>query len=359
MKKCYKIISISLFLLFFTGITTKAQYTSKRVRSKFETYTDSLKNVQYNYVFPFLGQGAYKKGFDIPYPFGIMTNYFWGIQSIVINNMHLGLTNAHDGIIGDIPLTNVDKWIGFGKNTSVVNSFNVRPDIWVLPFLNVYGIFGYGHSHTVVNLVKPIELESVVDQNVSTSGFGVLGAAGLGPVWISVDANFTWNKPVLLDKPTKVNILGLRVGHVFVFKNHPYRNISIWVGAMRLHMSSETVGAIKLKDALPQDVWDRKDEIVQNYDNWYAGLSPAQQALVDKTALPKIRDAIDEKDGESIIHYGMDKQTKQLWNGLVGVQFQLNKRWQFRSEGGIIGDRKSFLFSVNYRFLGFKKKPQL
>jgi len=49
----------------------------------------------------------------------------------------------------------------------------------------------------------------------------------------------------------------------------------------------------------------------------------------------------------------MDKQTKQLWNGVVGMQYQLNKKWMLRSEVGIIGDRKSFLLSLNYRFLGF------
>jgi len=52
----------------------------------------------------------------------------------------------------------------------------------------------------------------------------------------------------------------------------------------------------------------------------------------------------------------MDKQVSQMWNGVVGAQFQLNKHWQFRTEAGLIGDRKSFLFSVNYRLLGFKKK---
>jgi hypothetical protein len=41
---------------------------------------------------------------------------------------------------------------------------------------------------------------------------------------------------------------------------------------------------------------------------------------------------------------------------LIGAQYQLNKNWQFRAEGGVIGDRKSLLLSINYRMLGFKKK---
>ena len=56
-------------------------------------------------------------------------------------------------------------------------------------------------------------------------------------------------------------------------------------------------------------------------------------------------------DGSSIIRYGMDKQVEQQWNGTIGGQFQLNKRWMFRSEAGLIGNRKSFLVSINYRFL--------
>ena len=55
-------------------------------------------------------------------------------------------------------------------------------------------------------------------------------------------------------------------------------------------------------------------------------------------------------DGEAIIKYGMDKQVAEMWNMVVGAQFQLNKNWMLRSETGIVGDRKQFLLSLNYRF---------
>jgi hypothetical protein len=354
MKKQYKLLIIAFSFLFMANENMQAQYTSKRVRSKFETYTDSLKNVQYNYVFPILGQGAYKKGFDIPYPIGFMTNFIWMDQGIDITNMQLGFKSADK----DIPLTPVD-FIDFGENRNTSYSFNFRPDIWVFPFLNVYGLFGFGHSHTEVNLVKPVELLSVVDQNISTTGFGVMTAFGIGPVWLSVDANWTWNKPELLDKPVRVNVLGLRVGHTFTFKHKPYRNIAVWVGAMRASMSSETSGAIAMKDALPPETWDRRDEIVANYRTWYNGLTPIQQKVVDATPVPEIVDKLEAADGSSVVRYGMDKQVSQKWNGLVGIQYQFNKRWMLRGEGGVIGDRKSALVSVNYRLLGFRKKQQL
>lgn len=334
-----------IFLLLFSHYVN-AQYTTKKVKTKHQIYTDSLKNVEYNYTFPILGQGAYKKGFDIPYPAGIMGNFMWMEQGILIDNMQLGFKS--DEI--DIPLTEVD-FIDFGDNTNTSYTFNVRPDLWVFPFLNVYGIFGYGNSHTEVNLVAPVELKSIVDQSISTVGVGIMGAGGIGPVWFSVDANWTWNKPELLDEATKANVLGLRIGHTFVFHNKPESNIALWVGGMRINMSSETKGEIKMIDALPPETWERRDKIVDEYNSWYDALSPVKQALVDATAVPDIIDRLEAADGNSIIRYGMDKQVKEMWNGLIGIQYQYNKRWMLRSEAGLIGDRKSFLLSLNYRFL--------
>lgn len=346
----YIALLISIFL--FIGIqNTYSQYSSKKVSKHAQAYTDSLKNVNYDYLFPFLGQGAYKKGFDLPYPVGIMTNAMVMDQRILIDNMQLGIKTDSK----DVPLTPID-FISFGDNKNTSYTFNVRPDIWVLPFLNVYGLFGYGQSSTEVNLVAPIQMKSIVEQGIRTTGFGIMGAGGVGPVWFSIDANFTWNKPDLVDQPTRVNVLGIRLGHTFVFKKRLDRNIAVWIGGMRVKMSTETQGAISLIDALPQETWDRADEIVDNYWDWYNGLDPNN--VIDKKKIEKadevltpIVNGIDDRDGSAVILYGMDKQTFQMWNGVVGAQFQLNKRWQFRTEGGIFGDRKSLLVSANYRFL--------
>lgn len=338
-------------ILFTTCQYSSAQYSNKKVGPKYQAYTDSLKNHEYDYIFPIFGQQTYQKGFDIPYPAGIMANYMWLRQSIVIDNMQLGIkTDNHD-----IPLTPVD-FIEFGENTNTSYTVNVRPDLWIFPFLNAYGIFGYGNSTTEVNLNFPVELKSVVEQKITTYGFGLMGAFGIGPMWMSIDANFTWNKPDLLEKAVPVNVQGIRLGHTFTFKNKPDRNFAVWIGTMRASMGAETVGEIQLSDALPPETWEKADEIVSNYWAWYDALDPENpfdQRKIEKAdeVLTPIVNKIDEADGSSIIRYGMDKQVKQMWNGIIGMQFQLNKHWMLRSEGGIIGDRKSFLLSANYRFL--------
>jgi hypothetical protein len=56
--------------------------------------------VKYDYIFPALGQKVYKAGFDIPYPIGLMGNYIWLDQGVVIDNMQLGLKTDNQ----DIPI---------------------------------------------------------------------------------------------------------------------------------------------------------------------------------------------------------------------------------------------------------------
>ena len=170
-----------------------------------------------------------------------------------------------------------------------------------------------------------MELQSIVEQGIRTAGFGIMGAGGVGPVWFSVDVNWTWNKPE--------------------------SNFALWAGGMRADMSSETVGEIQLIDAISPEAWERRDEIVSNYYNWYDNeATPAQKIVVDKVLTP-IVERLEAADGSSIVRYGMDKRVKEKWNGIFGAQYQFNKRWMLRTEAGLIGDRKSFLISLNYRFL--------
>ena len=342
-----------IFSFFFLSFTVSAQFATRKVSKKEQAYTDSLKTVEYDYFFPFMGQKTYKAGFDIPYPVGAMVNYIQMDQGILIDNFQLGLETNNI----DVPLTPVEGLIGFGDNSNKSYAVNFRPDVWVFPFLNVYGLFGVGRSETTVNTIllpgTPAEVDftSVVEQGITTTGVGLMGAFGVGPVWLSFDGNWTWNKPELLDKAVLVGVFGVRVGHTFVFDQHPERNIAIWGGAMRVRMSSETVGQIALIDAIPAETWDKRDQIVSDYNDWYGGLGPIEKAAVDKTAIPGIIERLDATDGSAIIKYGMDKQVLQEWNGIFGAQFQYNKRWMLRTEWGLIGDRKSGLISLNYRFL--------
>lgn len=51
----------------------------------------------------------------------------------------------------------------------------------------------------------------------------------------------------------------------------------IWPGGMRGRMGSSTVGQRKLVDALPPDVWERRDQFVEDDIASYDALPPAKR----------------------------------------------------------------------------------
>ena len=103
-----KTVTPKIFLLVFVFIlsiqVSQAQYASRKVSKKQQAYTDSLKTVEYNYLLPILGQQTYSRGFDIPYPVGLMANYIWMKQNIIIENLQLGVQSGNL----DVPMQPID-----------------------------------------------------------------------------------------------------------------------------------------------------------------------------------------------------------------------------------------------------------
>lgn len=336
---------------------TQKYYNAKNQHyysKKHQAYYDSLMKMNYDRVFPILGDKVYKKGFDIPFPIGVMINNFWGNQDMALSNLKIGVRTP-DTTLGPADMSEV---IVFSKVNAKVYNINTRVDVWVLPFLNVYGLLAYlPYASTEVNLAEPVELSSKPEQSGWTWGLGLMGAGGLGPVWIQADYNFTWSDMQLLTNKVFTQILGFRVGHVIKSKVDPQKNVSIWVGAMGIFLNNETKGEVSLSEALPDVPQEKIDEIKQSYSSWYEKLSPTGKKVADEI-VQRLQDRLDGRPkGETYILYEMDKAPKSKWAGVIGAQYQFNKRWQLRAESNCIGkDRFSVLLSINYRFLGFKKR---
>src|SRR6478752_2374657 len=117
---------------FFSLIAFAQVYTNKEMGKKNADLIDSLKNTEYPYALPIWGKKVTKKGYNLPYSAGIGVNYLWQKSELVIDNLSVGFNNG--------PLHNLDEVIRFNSATSEANAINIRPDIWLLPFLNIYGI---------------------------------------------------------------------------------------------------------------------------------------------------------------------------------------------------------------------------
>src|SRR5688572_5775344 len=122
-----------ILLLLIPFFNAEAQvFSNKVVGKKNAASIDSLKKSEYPYVLPIWGAKATKAGFNLPYSAGLGVNYLWQKSDLVIDNLQVGFNNG--------PMHDLSEIIRFDNATSEASGLNIRPDIWIFPFLNVYGI---------------------------------------------------------------------------------------------------------------------------------------------------------------------------------------------------------------------------
>jgi hypothetical protein len=143
---------IALVTLLLTSIAFAQVPDYNILRTQSEK--DSLATADYPYIFPLFGKNVVRKGFDLPLPVGISVSYYQQNMGVIIDHVSLGLGGEQL-----MPLTFVE----FEDVTDKANDYNAQLDLWLFPFLNIYGIFGYAKSDANVTLNAPFEFETMVD----------------------------------------------------------------------------------------------------------------------------------------------------------------------------------------------------
>lgn len=370
-----KLKKLVLSILLLSGIYASAQvYTDKLVGKKNEAIIDSLETAEYPYALPIWGEKVAKKGYKLPYSAGVSVNYFWQESEIVINNLNVGFNNG--------PMHNLDQIVRFNSSTAEAGGVTIRPDIWLLPFLNVYGIFGKGKASTTINAgiwipdadnnwTEATSFSTKADFDATTMGIGLTPTIGIAGGWLALDMNMTWSDIDALDKPAFAFIFGPRLGKTFKFKKED-SNIAVWVGGFRVHLKSGTNGNLNLKDLIPLDDAQARvdtglakvEQNQQSVNDWWNSLSGIEQANpinqakynTANRALEAAGTFLTAMDGalstaeSSTVQYSLEKAPKDMWNFIVGSQYQYNKHLMLRAEYGFLGTRDQFLVSLQYRF---------
>lgn len=372
-RKCRT--SILLIALMCCAAAAHAQtFSNKVVGKKNAALADSLKHSEYPYALPIWGDKATKRGYSLPYSAGVSAQYLGQRSDLVIENLMVGFNHG--------PMYDLDGLVRFSKVQAVSNGASLRPDIWLFPFLNVYGIFARSAASTEVNYGLWLPDSAGHEQEVgsfgtkvefsaNTFGFGLTPTLGVGGGWLALDMNFTWTDVPQLDQPAQAFVFDPRAGKSFRLRN-PDENINLWVGGFRLAINTGTSGSIPLGDALPIDQWQSSvnqgmQEVARRnaeLDAWWNSLTPAQQANpinrarydAGKAALARAGQFLDAANqavsnaASSTVQYSIDKHPKDMWNFLVGGQYQLSKTWMFRAEVGFLNSRTQVLAGVQYRF---------
>ena len=367
-----KIILLSYWMI--SSLSLYAQYTTDKVIGvKNEHVIDSMKTAIYPYLLPIWGEKVVRKGFKIPKSGGLSAQYLWQRSDIVISNLQVGFNNG--------PLHSLDDIIRFDKAQTQTSGVNVRPDVWLFPFLNVYGIVAQSKTSTSINAglwipddsswKKVTSFDTKANFDATTIGFGLTPTVGIGGFFFALDANFSWSDISQLDKPAFAFVLGPRLGKNITFKN-PDRSLAIWTGGFRVQLNTGTSGTLNLSDLFPIDVWQKKidtgyqkvTQSQQRVDTWWNGLSELEQKNPVNIAKHDAANAALDRAGlflgsasqavtnasNGTVQYSLDKKPKNLWNFLIGSQFQWNRNLMIRAEVGFLASRTQFIGGIQYRF---------
>jgi hypothetical protein len=327
------------------------------------------------YSLPILGAKAAKAGYDLPYSAGFGVNYLWQESDLIIENLLVGFNNG--------PMYDLDEIVRFNGAVASASAVNLRPDIWILPFLNIYGVFTQASTSTEINArVSLPDTSNVWSEITSFSskaefkatgvGFGMTPTIGVAGGWLALDMNVTWQSISALDKPVFTFVFGPRLGKSFKFKKNPQSNIAVWAGGFRLHLKSETSCSLPLNEVIPVDgLQEKVDNSIENVaekqiavDTWWAGLTSAEQKNPINAAKYETANRVLETAGNTLnnidgalndgqtatVQYSLNKRPKDMWNFVVGSQYQINKHYMLRAEFGFLGSRKQFIGGLQYRF---------
>ncbi|WP_394150670.1 hypothetical protein [Vibrio maritimus] len=255
-------------------------------------------------IFPIWGEQAAQRGYTLPKPYGLSLSYMDISNPVTIDNINLA------GGIGDVIDIDAKQAQFEGSNVTL------RGDVWLLPFMNVYGILGYTQAQSTADIDSisiigiPISVEDAkftLDMSGITYGVGTTVVGGINNWFALLDLNYTYTDIDAIDGSIKTFVAAPRVGHRWQYDGG--RELRVFVGAMYQDVQQHLSGDIK---ALGLDLGD------MNF-------------LIDDT------------------RFEVSQRSEQKWNALAGFQYSLNRDWDVLAEAGF-GQRKSAFVSLGRRF---------
>ncbi|MBD2805030.1 hypothetical protein ID855_10050 [Xenorhabdus sp. ZM] len=276
-------------------------------------------------ILPIWGDAARAKGYDLPEPFGASYSYMNLRQNVIVDKI---------GFIvpGEEEFAESLKVIA-GNTRSRSESHMLKLDTWVLPFLNVYGIYGKTKGSSTTN-IKDVyfagtsmaqyspelfkDIPFTLDFKGKTYGVGTTFAAGYQQFFATLDLNYTKTNFDILDGDTKALVITPRIGYEFtfnpLFEGQGNTKVQIWTGAMY------------------QDITQRFKGNVNNLN-----LPSAFGTL-----LRQLESYEDMK-------FDVKQHLAHKWNNTLGARFEITRNFNIVSEVGF-SNRNSFFISGEFRF---------
>ncbi len=160
----------------------------------------------------------------LPLPLGIGVTYYYQQQDYGLVSLDVGPIPIPPDLLSDVQVTNH------------IHEINLKADLWVLPFLNVFGIIGDVSGETKVDLGQLLG-QLTVDYDGLVYGGGFTAAVGVKRFFTSLTTHFMATD--LKGDRSSVSVLLLTPKAGIVFDRG-----ALWGGAMYQRADEEHIGSI-------------------------------------------------------------------------------------------------------------------
>jgi len=208
---------------------------------------------------PFCGKKRRNNGMVLPLPFGTGLAFTAFEQPYYSSNLRMYSTNNNLTARADTV---------YQDTKSGEIAVTVRPDFWLFPFLNVYGLFGYSAGRTTPDMRVPyiiienipgigelkidttVELKDNIYYNGPVYGFGANVTTGYKNFFILLNYEYSVTNPTSLEDNLVYQRfngkLGILLGH-----NRKKAKGAFWLGTMFMKDNQHFEGEVNVKDILP------------------------------------------------------------------------------------------------------------
>ena len=285
---------------------------------------DGLVSAEYRtwgHKLPFMAQKVIDLGYDLPLPYGLKVLYSDIEQEQVLEDLQVGFSGGEKEPF---------EWVAFENAISISETWQAIGDAWVLPFLNVFAFIG--------------DVKGDVTLDVFLEGNGLLEQKG-------TDCTRPGN--LLICRALQDRIIELPVESVFSGTNYGvgFNLAGGWKGFFFtlpvsfswVDMDTTDVEGGAIISASPRAGYLFK---MGNYGNLGAFVG-ASYLDSDLTAYGSL--AVPETD--VTIDYIVDQSNTDKWNGVLGANWDITRRWSVMVEyDGFFGSRDSIFAAVGWRF---------
>jgi len=272
---------------------------------------------------PFFAQNVLDLGFELPKTFGIAIIPNIISQDLILTDLKIGLNGSEKAAID---------FVQFGNARANNDNLQVKADVWLFPFLNLYATYGKmrGYADAPISIKGKDFLEflgidcdgGIFEPKACHRNFTGIAQPEYTGSNVSVGFNLAmgWDRFfVTLPVTYVVTDLNILADDVKAFQASPrigisadagqWGTISTFFGVTYLNADIDVSGKITFETS---DV---------------SGLSETTE-----------------------LDYFIHQENADKWNYLIGFNWDVTKSWSFHSEAGFGGSRESFIASTTYRF---------